>query len=180
MPFIMTRTHGNAVMPEYLVAGRLLQVSGLPYTDVVGLAQGWGKTFRLRDAGENWFHIPIPTVAQIEGSPLYLDQFYVFFQGEERAGGSVTGGIDVVDVYDGSAKIASLPSPEIMTGDWSNPREERDRFGVKISNTWLPRAPDGSRFHIYTGLGISLHAAFILEGNITFFSAGASWVDSST
>jgi hypothetical protein len=176
MPFMMTRTHGNAVVPEFAAGGRLLQVNGNPYSDVIGLAQGWGKTFRLGQAKDNWFHIPIPTITQIESSPMYLDQFYVFFKGEE-VGSSVTGGIDEVHVFDGSARVSMHPSPQIMTGDWSSPREVHDRFGVRISNTWFPRR-DGQRIRFFTGLGISLHAGFILEGNITFFSAGASWVDS--
>jgi len=181
MPFMMTRTHGNSVMPEKLASGVLLQVDGLPYTDVVGLAQGPGKTFRVGGGRSNWFHIPIPSVSRIEGSDMYLDQCYAFWSSELRPDGSVTGGIQEIHFWDGTARIARRLNPFLMTGDWSHPREQPDGRGLPFGNTWYPHytteAGVDTRFHIYTGFGISLRAEFYFDGNITFHSAGATWVD---
>jgi hypothetical protein len=116
-------------------------------------------------------------VTNLDGSVLYLDQFYVFFTSTLDSGRYA--GVDQVDVWDGSARIWTHALPDVMAGDWSNPRSTPpDRFGIVISNTFLPRDAAGNRFQIFTAVGISLHVSFIVGGNICFHSAGANFVDS--
>jgi hypothetical protein len=137
---------------------------------------GHGKVFSGGRGTESWFHIPIPTIVQLDSAPLYLDQFYVFFACEGREAGAIVG-IRQVHVWDGSAKVLGYISPTQMAGDWSRPQT----VGAD-SNTWFPRrrgGPEaGQRIRILTGLGISLLGVFEVGGSITFHSAGASWVDS--
>ena len=173
MAFIMTRSHGNEIVPERLGSGNLVTVNGAPYTDIVGLAQGWGKTFRLPGGNRsNWFHLSIPSVANLDGANMYLDQFYIFFQTPRFA----EGGITELHLYDGSARLAAWNFPT-MQGDWSWPHTLTLPSDETLSNTFFPRRHFTQRLHIYTALSISVKAQFLLEGNITFHSAGASWVD---
>jgi hypothetical protein len=54
--------HGNAV--SFAEApGDCEQVNGIGWTDVVGLRQGWGTTFRGKAGKLLWFHYPIMTIS---------------------------------------------------------------------------------------------------------------------
>jgi hypothetical protein len=62
--------HGNAISvgerpggggAPFTGGGDLLQVSSIGWTDVVGLRQGWGTTFRGQSGKFVWFHYPFPT-----------------------------------------------------------------------------------------------------------------------
>lgn len=177
MALIMTRVHGTTVVAQQPAGGRLLQVDGTPYTDVTGMPFGWGKTFRIASGRGTWFHLAIPSVAHLQDRPLFLDQFFVFFSTEIRDGRFTTQ-ISDVHAWDGSARIFTFRPPQPYAGDWSAPREVTDSSGFTFGNTWLPRRRETlERFPMNTALGISLNAGSILEGNITFHSAGAGFVD---
>ncbi len=184
MPFIMTRAHGNAVVAEHPADGHLLQVNGRPYTDVTGMPTGEGKVFRGASAKDSWFRLPVPTVDWLNEARLYLDDCFVLFDAPFRADGAVSAAVDQIHIWDGSARIFTFNPPNVLAGDWKNPREATNEHGVRFGNGWAPRiragAQQGQRFFIHTGLGISLHVFWAMEGNITFHSAGARWVDTPT
>jgi len=79
-------------------------------------------------------------------------------------------------LYDGSARLAAWTFPT-MEGDSSFPRSTTLPSDETISNTFFPRVHFTQRLHINTALSISVKAQFWVEGNITFHSAGANWVD---
>ncbi len=172
MAFATVRVHGNSVVPEQ-TDGVLQNVDGIGWTDRLGLPRGWGKAFRFNNARGTWFHFSIPTLVNLDGSRLFLDQFYVFFSSDL---GSACGVTDV-HVWDGSARLWTWRTTQVMAGDWSNPRSVTTSEGGTISNTWSPRRPDGTRFGFNTAFGISLQAGAVTAGTITFHSAGCNFVD---
>lgn len=141
MAFIMTRVHGTAVVAEQPAGGRLVQVDGTPYSDVTGMPFGWGKTFRIATGRGTWFHVPIPSVAQLDDRAMFIDQFFLFFTTELR-GDAFTTQIADVHAWDGSARIFTFRPPQPYAGDWSNPREVTDSSGFTFGNTWKPRHRD--------------------------------------
>jgi hypothetical protein len=71
MPSTFT-VHGNAVTPAERAGGGsitspgdLENVDGIAWTDVVGLRQGLGTTFRGKGDKFVWFHLPFPTPVMI-------------------------------------------------------------------------------------------------------------------
>ncbi len=54
---VAERPGGGAVFSP----GDLENVDGIAWTDVVGLRQGWGTTFRGKGGKFIWFHLPFPT-----------------------------------------------------------------------------------------------------------------------
>src|SRR5579864_8661714 len=174
MPFAMVRMHGNGVIPEQ-TDGIFQTVGGIGWTDRVRLPQGWGKTFRFNNARGTWFHFAVPTITNLDGARLWLDQFFVFFSSDLPSACGVTD----VHVFDGSARVWTWHTNLVMSGDWSNPRSVSTSEGGTISNTWVPRLPDGTRIGLNTAFGISLQAGAVTAGNITFHSAGCNFVDSS-
>jgi hypothetical protein len=189
MAITFTRAHGNVAVPERLAGdGRLEQVGGRPWTDVVGLAAGYGKTFRVaasptdsRVLHSNWFHIAIPTIPRLDDRDMFLENFYLFFTSDSRATGQEnTVFVSHIDVWDGSARIIDGgPMPSSFSGDWKNPREDFDG-PTPLTNTFSPRNPPESdrRWQIFTALSLSVGVAALPgSGNITFHSAGATWTD---
>lgn len=177
MPFIMTRVHGHAFVAQRgLTLDTIVDgtggVTGVAVPPDLGVPFGHGRVFSGARGSECWFHVPIPTIAQLEGSPLYLDQFFVFFTCKEGEPGTIVA-IRRVHVWDGSARGSMFDLATPMVGNWSTPRT----LGAN-SNTWFPRSDAGQRIRIFTGLGISLLGTFEGAGIITFHSAGANWVDS--
>ncbi|HEV2755476.1 MAG TPA: hypothetical protein VG318_06830 [Actinomycetota bacterium] len=189
MATTFTRAHGNTAVPERLAGdGRLEQVGGRPWTDVVGLATGYGKTFRVsaspdesRPLHSNWFHIAIPTITRLADRDMFLENFYFFFTSDSRSGGQPhTVFVSQIDVWDGSTRIIDGgPMPDAFSGNWASPREEW--VGpTRVTNTFSPRNPAGSntRWQIFTALSLSIGVAAVAgSGNITFHSAGATWTD---
>jgi hypothetical protein len=176
----MTRTHGNAAVPELLAGdGRLEQVDGHAYTDVIGLASGGGRTFRISGSPllDTWFCIPVPTITILADRPMFLDNFFLFFTSDSLSTGDpVTVEIRVIQIWDGNAMLFSWEPPfTAFSGDWSFPRQEGE-----ASNTFFPRIPGSDlRFGINTGLSFRVAATSEFgSGNVTFHSAGATWIDS--
>jgi hypothetical protein len=168
--------HGNAIVAERVGGGAvaspgpLTNVQQVPWSDVVGLPQGWGKTYRGRSDQLDWFHAAIPTpgftfptTANPDGGSTYLvaglQRAFIFF--------NATDGCFISDIHfwDGIDVIQLLQSQHISG---NHPREEE---GV---NTFNPR--DSSGVHsMAAGLGISVGVHFAREADITFFSAGAEF-----
>jgi hypothetical protein len=164
--------HGNAIVAERVGDGALAQLGGVPWSDIVGMPQGWGKTYRGKGDQLNWFHAAIPTpgftfptVAHPEGAAFntaHLAEAYIFFNSRDGCF------ISDIHFWDGNDVIQLLEHQHIA-GD--HPREE---VGVNTFTPRDPRFPDG--LHIMAaGLGISVGVHFPREADITFFSAGAQF-----
>jgi hypothetical protein len=154
--------HGNAIVAEYVGGssitspGPLNTVAGVYWTDVVGLPQGWGKTYRGKAGEAVWFHAVVPTPTMVSSVRVQLDQVYVFFNARE--------GCSLVDLHawDGIDNILQIGNLSV-TGDQSrNPTTGVNAFPILHTMNF--------------GLNISLHVRFNNEADITFFSAGADFL----
>lgn len=66
---IETGVHGTAAVAEFVGPGKLANIPGHGWTDIVGLRRGWGTTFRGVANTSNWFHLAVPTVIASSTSP---------------------------------------------------------------------------------------------------------------
>lgn len=161
MPTLQITVHGTSVVAEAVGGanisspGPLLQVNGVPWTDVVGLRQGWGTTFRGKAGTGNWFHFNIP-VHQVreQGFPQSVKAVTVDF--------AVQGQVRVTSVHLWSAG-AGGGGTRIFQRDGlaATSRLDLDTSGHLPVSSLHP-------------LGISIGVSFLEEGQITFFSAGAT------
>jgi hypothetical protein len=134
--------HGNAVSVAE-APGDLENVNGIGWTDIVGLRQGWGATFRGKARRFVWFHYTIPTMSIVNNSALALSRLNILFDvaGQAR--------VDSVHVWNNSRQ-------RIVQRD--NLGQTRD-FVVDFSPTPVSLASD---------IGISLGVFFSEATNITF------------
>jgi hypothetical protein len=77
---------GNAILAEavggYSVHedwGPLTISRGRGWSDVVGVPQGWGKSYRGKAGTKVWFHAPVPTTPVVSSSRVQLEDVFVFF-----------------------------------------------------------------------------------------------------
>jgi hypothetical protein len=164
-------THGVNVAAEtaggssVTSPGPLTTVSGIPWTDVLGLPQGFGKTFRGKSNQSVWFHAAIPSPALINAQIVVLRD--VMLNVRMDAGCR----IDQIHVWDGGINVARLGAAGALrlsgdlTGDFVS---NRNRFDV--------RNADGSYHRIGLGLAVSMLVRFDQEANIRFNAVGASFL----
>lgn len=113
--------HGTSFVPERTAgAGEPLVTvkewvdgPGLPFSDVTGLRQGYGTTFRGKRNHNNWFHVSIPTPVIVPvyqparqhydgGQRIRLEKVFVLFKNYVSARGGALARIQQVDVWDGA------------------------------------------------------------------------------
>jgi hypothetical protein len=188
--------HGTTVRPEW-VHDNLQQVRGgtwdsagqardVPWSDVNGLPLGWGTAFRGRRAFTGgiggsttgpfdpvdpfhysqkgyWFHFAIPTPVMVYNGFSRLLRVFVLWEASS----------DVepwaVHVWDGPTLVHAF---SVTNPPGLNPTGTRGLADLVdgVSRFELP-APHTMLFSV----GISIAVAFINDGNITFFSAGADF-----
>jgi hypothetical protein len=76
--------HGNAVSFAE-VPGDCEQVNGIGWTDIVGLRQGWGTTFRGKAGKFLWFHYTLMTMSLVNDITSALSRLSVLFDIAGRA-----------------------------------------------------------------------------------------------
>jgi uncharacterized protein DUF6623 len=158
--------HGTAFAPPENPSQGLENVDNVPYTDVLGLRQGWGASW-VGDAGSaNWFHVSIPTPAVVDDATANLKRVFVMYSTGQGYSLPTQGGPQVTDVHvwDGASRIQTFGTVEGF-GD--------RRFSLDAKNTFvLPSAPP-----IRFGVGISVRVQFtaIDEQRIEFAAAGAEF-----
>lgn len=81
--------HGVAVKPEFVGDEYFVPVeydgTKYAYTELVGLPQGPGGTWRGRAGTTSWFHVALPTPTLVDGAPVSLTKLTVAFKTEEGA-----------------------------------------------------------------------------------------------
>jgi hypothetical protein len=104
--------HGNAFAPaEAPGPGYFGNInSSLPWTDIVGLHQGFGATWQGKPNTQNWFHIAVPTPAVADDTPLYLDKVYVLYALPIETFASVRATVDEVTVWHGQRLLQRFDS----------------------------------------------------------------------
>jgi hypothetical protein len=184
--------HGTTVRPEW-VHDNLLQVRGgtwdsgeasrdVPWSDVNGLPRGWGTTFRGKRAFSGglaigpfdpadpfrhnqkgyWFHFAIPTPVWVASRKSYLSRIYVL---RETSPGVQ---VSCVHIYDGLNRIATLAAH-----DPNAQPTGRNGGGDLVEGVSMFTLP--TPYPVLWAVGISVAVAFINDGDITFFSAGADF-----
>lgn len=145
--------HGNAVTVaerpgggNIASPGDLENIHGIGWTDVVGLRQGWGTSFRGKGGKFIWFHIPFPTPVVVNNVQSDMAQLEVLFD------------------IEGNAVVDSIH----LWGSTNNRWFAQDHLGRTTS--WRQDFPAGS---ILRGvLSISVGVYFREAANITFRGAG--------
>jgi hypothetical protein len=116
--------HGVSFFPERTAGdaggdGPLVQVRewvdgpGVPFSDITGLHQGSGVTFRGKRNHDNWFHVAIPTPVIVpvyqpasqhynQGQRIRLEKVFVLFKNYISARGGALARIREVHVWDGA------------------------------------------------------------------------------
>jgi hypothetical protein len=173
---IRIMVHGNAVVPQFsgggviTSPGPLLQVNGVPWSDVNGLRQGPGIIFRGKGGGNpspNFFHVSIPspnpypirfTADQRDPTdPLSTSHFY----GSRPA--------DLVNVVFQHSTDPGVILEKVFAFDGSNL--------ISVQNfTGGSGVVPVTRHTITAGLGVSFQVNFTREGNITFNAVGADFL----
>jgi hypothetical protein len=187
--------HGTSVRPEW-IHDNLQQVRGatwdsvgadrdVPWSDVNGLPRGWGATFGGKRAFTGglggttvgpanpanpfiysqkgyWFHFAIPTPVIVADARSRLLRVFVLWE--------TAPGVEIwaAHIYDGIDRIAALPA--IRATLQPTGRRGATDLVEGVSMFTLP-VPHVMRWSV----GISVAAAFLEDGNITFFSAGADF-----
>jgi len=160
--------HGNAIVPEQTGAGDtfspgpLTDVAGAHWTNIIGLAQGWGRTYRGKSGQGVWFHAPIPTPVQRLGNRVRLQDVFVMLKTDS---GCLLSSLHVWDGADNVQRIDGLHTG----GDfWHNT--------VPGVNAFSPREAGGALHQMNFGLELSIRINFTSESNVAFASAGANFV----
>jgi hypothetical protein len=160
-------THGTAVVAETAGGGNisspgpLAQVGGVPWTDVLGLPQGFGKTYRGKRGSEVWFHAAVPTPAHLTSQVVVLDDVFVI----ALLGGGAR--LDFLHCWDGGTNIRRIDGLNLagdLRGDLVSGR-----------NSFEVRHIDGSFHRMILGLCVSVHIRFEQEADVRFDSVGASF-----
>jgi hypothetical protein len=110
-------------------------------------------------AGENWFHIPIPTPVILDDRRPKLTKVFVFFKTTDAK-------IDRIHFYDGPTAFKVI--------DDLNLQGEHSR-AIDTSNSWKIDPP----LEIKYGLGISVYVRSTVrdrQGEILFTTAGADFL----
>lgn len=153
--------HGTAFFPEYSGPGALRNVSDIHWSDQQGLRRGSGVTFRGEAGRDNYFHVSIPTMADV---PLANP----FLPGEPGSLGnrwksvtaffSVSGPVDIfhVGLFDGPTRFFHSTL--------------RPRLDLRPGRAFT--IPEASRRPITQGAGLSIGVSFgSSDSTITFHAA---------
>jgi hypothetical protein len=157
--------HGTAFQPAERPAGRLANVDGVAWTDVVGLREGSGSTWHGQASRANWFHVSIPTPVIVDGVRIRLVKVFVMFRcGDPDARIATSAGANITDihVWDGPNRIRTFSGFNLF-GD------HQTRFDSSTMHA-LPTPQE-----LYFGLGISVRVRFSAAHTVTFTAAGADF-----
>jgi hypothetical protein len=199
--------HGVSALPERTAGdagadGPLTQAYQIPWSDIVGLRQGYGASFRGRAAHDNWFHFAIPTPVSLpvfqpgighydRGQGLRLEKVFVLYQNEVNSFGGAVSWVQRVDVWDGAETqfTTRLVSPRrdevILRPDDGGPALVLDDFGGEHRmaiqenyNAWILMGGGGATItpSIKWGICVSVNVRFAVDSNILFASAGADFL----
>lgn len=159
--------HGVAVVAESAGGGNisspgpLTHVNGVPWSDVLGLPQGFGKTYRGKAGSNVWFHAPVPTPVHIVGQLVTIDDVFLSI--------NLGGGASLISLHcwDGGNVINRIDGLA-LTGDL------RGSF-VGGRNSFDIRNTDGSFHRMVLGLCVCMLIRFQSESDVRFDSIGASF-----
>jgi hypothetical protein len=165
MPLETYWVHGNSVVIqfpggaglEFSLGHRMDKVGNRPWTDIIGLHEEHGTTFRGNGGNSNTFHFWISTPTYRDGRPRgKVESVAVSYDADDNVH------ITEVRLADGPTHLLSPPLPPNTNGNHSR----LDTYIV------LPIRPT---MDMTWGLGISVTVQFRGTGNITFRAVGANF-----
>jgi hypothetical protein len=136
-----------------------------PRSDILGLRQSGGATFKGKFGTSNWFHVPIATPVIVADTRAKLVQVFVMFRcGSATGHNADTAGCNVTDmhVWDGPNRIARFGSFKLFG---------EHRFKLDTSNTHKLSTPTD----IFWGVELAVHVSFRQGEPITFAAADADF-----
>ena len=177
---------------------------GIPYSDIVGLRQGFGATFRGKAFHDNWFHFAIPTPVILPvylwanqeydlGRRLKLEQVFVLFKNHVSPRGGALAQIRHVDVWDGgrtrfNTHLIPGPANDIIRVPDNAPPDPEDlpndphggdhHLGIQGGwNAWTVTDPQNHvKPPVQFGICISVLVHFSADIDIRFAAAGADFI----
>jgi hypothetical protein len=192
--------------------GPLMQVTdgvdgpGIPYSDIVGLRQGFGATFRGKAFHDNWFHFAIPTPVILpvylwasqeydRARRLKLEQVFVLFKNYVSPRGGALAQIRQVDVWDGGQTrfntrlrpgppddVVPIPEGLDVPPDPEPLPYDRHRGDHHLAiqggwNAWtITDGQNNIKPLVHWGICISVLVHFSADIDIRFAAAGADFI----
>jgi hypothetical protein len=150
---------GYVAQPQVVGPDYLLNISNIGWSDIVGLREGFGVTFRGRGGRFNWFHFAIPTPVITRDSRVRLRQVFVLYRIDTWA--LIRG----VLVWDGPGRRVAVYDNLANTGD--------HQWWLDSQNTFIANNPANPM--IYLGVGVSVGIEFGSDANVKFTSVGADF-----
>jgi hypothetical protein len=176
MPMEARWVHGNAIVAETLhpALAHVTSANGTPlaYTDIVGLRQGFGLTYRGNTSSFNFFHAMIPTPVIVNDKRTRLDRVFVLYRTARHVA------VRTIDVFDGQTPITRF-NLTAGFGDKTQAlpfREGENSFKIRDRGEQNPE--------VFFGIGISIGVEIGVQGvrptpgeapTIQFVSAGADF-----
>lgn len=164
-----------AVVPQERGPEFLGVVDGADWSEGIGFYRGFFASFRIRQGKSVWFHWPLPTPVEHNGTPLHLHSVSLLWDAPDGAEiGWMTvqhGGMDRIELIPRLTTPPSTPvpfKPEPEFAPWC-PATDR-----QLSEVALPH-PLPLRFGVQ--LCVMASAPEDQEATIRFFGAGAAFTD---
>ncbi len=157
---------GIAFMPAERPGDHLQNANNIAWTDIVGLRQSGGATFRGESGGDNWFHVPIATPVIVNDVRAKLAQVFVMFLCGDPKGDVVSAGANItnIHVWDDPNRIHQFGAFKLFG---------EHRFRLDTDNTFKMPAPLRD---IVFGIEIAVRVTFTVDQSVTFASAGADFI----
>lgn len=150
-------TPGYNAQAQFAGPGALLPINSIPWSDVVGLREGFGGRFRMENGKSNWFHFAIPTPVIVNNARAKLLKVFVFYNIDTWAM------LKEVTIWDGPQLINRINSLS-LTGNHAN--------NIDPSNTF---AATNAPVKFGIGVSVRMECAPGLDANILFTSVGADF-----
>ena len=157
------------LVPGYVVRAEVAgpsvfeTIGGRPGTDLLGLPQGWGTTFRGKAGVRNWFHFPITNTTVVDDERLACDIAAVTLNLQ-----ATDAFLEAVHLWDRTERFFRREGLSV-TGDFSNDwSPDQTSFGAVVGEGpgyFLPHIVQGA-------VGISVLIFFDSPANVTFTGAG--------
>ncbi len=142
-------------------------VGGVAWSDIVGLHQDFGVTYRGRAGQHNFFMVAIPTPCRRRDNGVLhqalLDEVGFTFESDE--------GVEIqqVGVFDNRGHVTDLPIRSL------DPSLHPPSLGGLNPDFVLNRTLFAINPTAVTAVALTFKVFFAQEGNITFFCAGATF-----
>ena len=158
--------HGNAFAPAEAPGPAYFSNinSSLPWTDLVGLHQGYGATWQGNPNTQNWFHVTVPTPTIADDTHLFLDRVYVLYALPTGMFPFIRATVQQITVWEGERLLQSFDVGGI--GDHCAGPDGSNTFNITFNQ---PLSAGG----IGISVGVRFHHSDL--SSVRFCGAGAEF-----